>query len=235
MQFIGQQFLLYIPVKNLMKTKIYACLCIAIIFSGCISKRQNDFSQYNLSLKNTLTIFLLNNENNHYFCIFLQYIDDFHISSFEFNYGNIMIGDFNISLNRDNVNILVYLNESPVERGNTFDEFNLVYQEKNGRVLISKMAEPLATNNKCDYNMNQYVIFIERHLTENEMKNIINQYRKGNINSNFYIWFDITIDNEEQRGSGLLDNFELYNGQLNKHIFSLIPYFDIFVLKYLQK
>ena len=44
------------------------------------------------------------------------------------------------------------------------------------------------------------------------MKNIINEYEKGNVHSKMSVWYDMTIDNEEQNGSGLLDDFELYNG-----------------------
>ena len=44
------------------------------------------------------------------------------------------------------------------------------------------------------------------------MKNIINEYEKGNVYSKLDIWYDITIDNEEQNGNGMLDDFELYDG-----------------------
>lgn len=190
-----------------MKTKIKICLTIvclfmSIIFTNCATKRQNDFTQYNLSLKNTLTIFLFNNENGYFFCIFLQYVGEFPVSDFEFDNGNIQIGNYNIPLNRDNVDVLVYFSEFTYENGLT---------------------------------MNQYSIFIERHLTDNEMSNIINQYRKGNVYSYFYIWFDITIDNIKQPGSGLFDDFKLYNGPLNEYIFSFFPHFELFIAKYLQR
>jgi len=192
---------------NLKRKPIIACLfCIVlfvtIVFTNCVTRQKHDFSQYNLSLKNTLSIFLLNNGNNYFFCIFLQYIGDFEISNFEFDHGNILIGDYNISLNRSNVNVLMFLSEP-------------------------------APNEWPDYYMNQYTFFIERHLTNNEMKNIINQYRMGNIHSSFYIWFDITIDGEEQPGSGILDTFELFNGPIDKDILNLFPHFEIFIEKYL--
>jgi hypothetical protein len=124
-----------------MKSKITVYLCIiglfaAIIFSNCATTRQNDFSQYNFSLKNTLSIFLLNNEKGYYFCIPVQYIGDYQIAGFEFDNGNILIGDYDILLKRDEVNISVYLNETADENGNTIGEFNLIYLEKNGRVLV---------------------------------------------------------------------------------------------------
>jgi len=152
-------------------------LFAAITLSGCTAARGNDFSQYNFSLKKTLSIFLLNNEEDYYFCIPIQYAGDYQISGFEFNNGNILIGDYDILLKRDEVNISVYLNEETDEDG-----------------------------------MNHHYIFIEKHITDDEMKNIIKEYEKGNVNSRMSVWYDITIDNEKQNGSGMLDDFELYSG-----------------------
>ena len=222
-----------------MKSKINTHLCIiglfmAIVFSNCATTRQNDFSPYNLSLKNTLSIFLLSNEKGFYFCIPVQYIGDYQIAGFEFDNGNILIGDYDILLKRDEVNISVYLNETADENGNTVGEFNLIYLEKNGRVLVSKMAELLAIKDDPDYMMNQYNIFIEKYLTDDDMKNIINEYERGNVYSKLSVWYDITIDNEEQKGSGLLDEFELYSGTANEYVW-LLPHFEFFRAKYLQK
>ncbi|WP_461256440.1 hypothetical protein [Treponema sp. R80B11-R83G3] len=163
-------------------------------------------------MKDTLSIFLLNNEKGYYFCIPVQYSGDYQIARFEFNKGNILIGDYDILLKRDEINISVYLNEMADENGNPLEKFNLIYMEENGKVSVSKMTEPLTVKNESDFMMNYYYIFIEKYLTDNDMKNIINEYKKKNVNSNMSIWYDLTIDNEEQNGSGLLDDFELYNG-----------------------
>gem|GEM_PF-970989 len=219
-----------------MKIKTIFCiisLFMIIFFTNCVTTRHVNFSRYNLSLKNTLSIFLLNNEKGYYFCIPVQYIGDFQINDFEFDNGNILIGDYNILLKRDEVMISIYLNETVDENGNTVGEFNLVYLEDNGRVLISKIAEPLDIKIESNYMMNQYDIFIEKHLTDNEMENIINEYERGNVYSMLSIWFDITINNEEQYGSGMLDDFELYNGPVNEYVW-LLPHFDFFRTKYLQ-
>ena len=191
--------------KKKYKTKINTYFCIvvlfmAIIFANCATRQHNEFAQYNLTLRDSLTIFLLNNENNHFFCIFLQYIGDFQISNFEFNYGNILIGEYHIPLNRENVRVLQYFNE---------------------------------VQHEYYFRMNQYSFFIERHLTDSEMRNIINQYKNGKVNSGFYIWFDFSIDNYEQRGSGVMDNFRLYNGPIDINILRLFPHFEIFMEKYL--
>jgi len=187
---------------------IYYLLFLMIALSNCAAARGNYFSQYNFSLKDTLSIFLLNNEKDYYFCIPIQYIGDYQISGFEFDNGNILIGDYDILLKRDGLGISIYLNETADEDGSTTGEFNLIYMEKNGKVLVSEMAEPLVKN----YLMNHYYIFIEKALTDDEMKNIINEYERGNVNSMMSVWYDITIDNEKQNGSGILDDFELYNG-----------------------
>ena len=207
---------------------------MAIIFTNCTTISQDNFSNYNFSLKNTLSVFLLNNEEEYYFCIPVQYLGDFQINYFEFDNGNILIGDYDILLKRDEVTISVYLNEKADENGNTGGDFNLIYLEENGNVLISKMAESLAMKNDPNYMMNQYNIFIEKYLTENEMTKIINEYKSGNVYSHFSIWYDLIIDNEEQNGSGILDDFELYNGPVNEYVW-LLPHFEFFRVKYVQK
>ena len=87
-----------------------------------------------------------------------------------------------------------------------------------------------------DEELNQYDIFIEKHLTNDEMSNIVNEYNQGNIQSSLSIWFDLIIDNEEQKGNGMLDDFELISGepniQLNEYIW-LIPHFKFFRTKYI--
>jgi len=222
-----------------MKKKINVYICIMglltmINLSNCVKTRQNDFSQYNFSLKDTLSIFFLNNEKGYYFCIPVQYSGDYQISRFEFDNGNISIGNYDILLKRDEINIAIYLNEMADEDGNIIGEFNLIYQEENGIVSVSKIAEPLTVKKESDYMLNYYYIFIEKYLTDNDMKNIINEYKKGNVNSKMSIWYDLTIDNEEQNGSGLLDDFELYNGSALDP--SWFPQnLDFFKAKYMQK
>ena len=225
--------------NSYIKRKINVYLCIIgllalINLSNCAKTRQNDFSKYNFSLKDTLSIFFLNNEKGYYFCIPVQYSGDYQISRFEFDNGNIIIGNYDISLKRDEINISIYLNEMADEDGNIIGEFNLIYLEENGNVAVSKIAEPLAEKKESDYMLNYYYIFIEKNLTDNDMKNIINEYKKGNVYSKLSIWYDLTIDNEEQNGSGLLDDFELYNGSALDP--SWFPQnLDFFKAKYMQK
>jgi len=199
-----------------MKIKNYSLLVIslfaAITFLNCATTRQNDFSKYNFTLNNTLSIFLINNEKDYYFCIPVQYVGEYQISRFEFDNGDVLIGDYEIPLKRDELNISVYLNEAADENGNTAGEFYIIYQETNGKVLANKMAEPLAEKKDSNFMMNHYYIFIEKRLTDNEMKNIVNEYKRKNVQSQMSIWYDLTIDNEEQNGSGILDTFDLYDG-----------------------
>ena len=223
--------------NKILKNRINLFLCVislfvVINFSNCAAKRQNDISQYNFSLKDTLSIFLLNNKKDYYFCIPIQYTGDYQIGRFEFDNGNIQIGDYNMLLKREQINISVYLNETADEDGNTIGDFNLIYLEKNGKVSVSKMAEPLAAKKEPGYTMNYYYIFIEKYLTDNDMKNIINEYKKGNVYSRMSVWYDITINNEEQNGSGLLDDFELYNGPAFDPVW-FPPNLDFFKAKYL--
>jgi hypothetical protein len=172
---------------------------------------------------------------------------EYQISRFKFEKGNIQIDDYSLLLKRNKINISVYLNEAANEDGNAveprpslkgegspLDVFKLIYQEINGKVLTSKMAEPPAVKNKPDYMMNHYYIFIEKYLSNNEMKKIVKKYESGKVYSKFTIWYDLTIDNEEQNGSGLLDDFELYNGPaLDPSWFPVN--LNFFKAKYLQK
>jgi hypothetical protein len=199
-----------------MRIKNYSLLVIslftAIALLNCTTVRQNDFSKYNFSLNNTLSIFLINDEKDYSFCIPVQYTGEYQISRFKFDNGDVLIGNYNIPLKRDELNISVYLNEAEDEDGNTAGDFYMIYQEKNGKILANKMAEPLAEKNDPNFMINHYYIFIEKRLTDNEMKNIVNEYKKGKVLSQMSIWYDLTIDNEEQNGSGILDTFDLYDG-----------------------
>jgi len=217
-----------------MKRKINVYLCImgllaAIVFQNCTNKRQYDFS-----LKNTLAIFLLNNGKDHYFCIPVQYMGDYQIAGFEFDNGNILIGDYDILLKRDEVNISVYLNETSDLDGTSDSEFNLIYLEEKGRISISKMGEPLTIKQESDERVNHYYIFIEKFLKNAEMKKIIKEYEKGNVYSKLSIWYDITIDNEKQSGSGMLDDFELHDGPAIDPAW-FPPNLNFFKARYLQK
>jgi hypothetical protein len=65
------------------------------------------------------------------------------------------------------------------------------------------------------------------------MKNIVSEYEKGNVNSQMSIWYDLTIDNEEQNGSGIMDNFELYDGP-GIDLAGFFPNLNFFRAKYLK-
>jgi len=175
-------------------SKFCLFLILVIFLSGCVKEQQ-----YNFSLKNTLAIFLLNDDDKNYFCIPVQYIGDYQINDFEFTDGYILIGNYEILLKKDDINISLYLNRETDE-----------------------------------YGINQFDIFIEKYLSNDDMKNIINEYKKGNVNSRMYIGYNIVIDNEPQNGNGLLDDFELYNGiAIDTSFFP--ANLDFFKAKYLHK
>jgi hypothetical protein len=154
---------------------------------------------------------MLKNEKNYYFCLPVQYYGDYQIQSFEFITGSVIIGNYEILMKRDEMKISIYLNEEPEEFGNSEGVFNQIYLEEKGRVLVSKMNEPLDIKSDPENMANYYYIFIEKYLNNDELKNIINEYKKGNVNSQMNIWYDLIIDNNEQKGSGLMDKFELHD------------------------
>jgi hypothetical protein len=181
-------------------------LFAAILFSNCATTRH-----YNYSLQNTLSIFLLNNGKDYYFKIPVQYIGDYQIVYFEFDNCYVLIGEYRIFFERDELNISAFVNQASDEYGNTDGVFNLVYQEEKGNILISKMDEPLAIKHESGNMRNQYNIYIERVLSDDELKNIINEYEKGNTDSNFFLWYKILFDYEEEEPwlSGIYDDFVL--------------------------
>ncbi|MDR1857920.1 MAG: hypothetical protein LBQ69_00460 [Treponema sp.] len=124
---------------------------------------------------------------------------------------SLLIGDYEILLKRDEVNIYVYLNEAADEYGNSDGEFNLVYSEEKNKILISRMGEPLAAKHDSGKNMNHYYIFMEKYLKNDELKKITNEYEKGNVCSRLYIEYDITVDDELLSVNIMYDDFELYD------------------------
>jgi hypothetical protein len=134
---------------------------------------------------------MFNNGKDYYFSIPIQYIGDYQIQDFEFDSGFILIGDYKIVLERDDLKIDMFLNESSDEDGNTDGLGNL----------------------------NQYNIILRKNINKSELKNIINEYEKGNTQSQFYVEYAITIDNEKMTGCGYMDDFELYNGPLQDGLY----------------
>jgi len=205
---------------------------MAIIPSNCINTAKR---QYNISLKNTLSIFLLKDDSASFFCIPIQYLGHDHIGYFGYTNGFIVIGDYEIFLERDDINIYVYLNEETDESGSLNSGFDLVYSEKNGKILFSKMSEPLSVKQvEEDDKYIHYYIIIERFLKDDEVKRINSEYEKGNVYSQFEIWYDLVINNEPQNGSGILDDFELYNGHVSDAVF-LFPNLNFFRDKYMNR
>jgi hypothetical protein len=179
-------------------------LFLAVSFSNCAASPQNTYS-----LKNTLAIFLLNDGKNYFFSLPVMYVGDYHINNFEFDNGYILIGDYKLPLNRNDITIDAYVNVNSDEYGNADGEHKIVYSEKNGGVSISKMEESLTKNDDKFY---QYNIFIEKKLNKNELININNEYEKGNTYSEFERWYKAKLGQEEQGLYGIYDDFEIYNG-----------------------
>jgi len=205
-------------------------LLTAIILSNCA---RTSVQQFDFSLHNTVSIFLLENEEGFFFCIPIQYLGDFHIGSFEFTNGLIVIGDYEIPLLRDNVNIFVYLNQKTDNSGSLDSGFDLVFGKERGNVLISKMSEPLSAQQvESDGKYTHYYIFIERFLKDHEVERIKSEYENGNVYSRFEIWFNLIIDSEPQIGSGVADDFVLYNGPASDAVF-LFPNLNFFRATYL--
>jgi len=212
-------------------------LCIlvlfaAIILSNCASVRTST-RPFNLSLHNTVSIFLLENEAGFFFCIPIQYLGDFHISCFEFTSGLIVIGGYELPLLPDNTTIFVYRNQKTDDSGSLDTGFDLVFSKERGTVLVSKMSEPLSVPHiERDGTYIHYYIFIERFLTDHEVKRIKSAYQNGNIHGRYEIWFNLVIDNEPQMGSGVADDFVLYNGPASDAVF-LFPNLNFFRARYM--
>ena len=177
-------------------------MLIALVFANCASN-------YNFICYNTLSIFFNRDGNDCYLNLPVQYIGDYQIETFDFLRGNILIGDYNILLERDNLKISILLNTASDIYGNIEGTFDLVYLEEYGNITISKMNEPIIKS-EADSTMNMYNINIERKLNENEIKKLIKEYRKGNTGSHFSITYEAVIDNDFGI-FGIYDDFELRN------------------------
>ena len=144
-----------------------------------------------------------------------------------------MIGEYKILLKRNNLNIFIYLNEDAKEDGSRNEDFDLIYSELKGKVLISEMNNSSIAKYEDDDRMNHYYIFIERYLSNSEVRKIVREYKKGNINSKYKVEYDLEIDNEEQPGNGIYDDFELYEGIAADPAF-YPPNLNFFKTKYLK-
>jgi hypothetical protein len=189
---------------------ILISLFAVFFFSACNAK-----PHYNFICQNTMSISILSNGKNHYFSIPVQYVGDYQIESFEFLNGYVLIGDYKILLERENIKINISLNKSADEYFHAKGELEPVYSEDKGKIKLSKLDEPIIKD-ETDKTFNLYNIDIERILTKEEIKNIINEYenlkninyeyRTGNTNSKINIEYKIKIENEFE--TGMFDYFE---------------------------
>jgi len=219
-----------------MKIMYRNCLCILNLFTVIFFLNCSNMpaQKHCFSLKDTLSVFLLKNEKGAFFCMPVQYLGNYHINSFEFINGTINIGEHEVQLKRNEINISVYLNKNTNEDGSSDSEFDLVYLEKNGKILLSKMNESLFEKQaKDDENFIHYYIFIEKFLEHNDLEKINNEYNKGNVNSHSEIWYDLIIDDEQQNGNGIKSYFELYDG-IAADPQHFPPNLNFFRVKYLQ-
>ena len=160
-------------------------------------------NQYNFTLQNTQSIKLNKIINEYYFNIPIQYIIDRQISNFKFINCYVLIGDYKIIFENDDLDIFIFVNINSDEFGNIDEASDQIYLERNGEIIISKMNETLSGNSYLKYD-----IFIERVLSHIDIENILLEYKKNNINSILYLEYEITIDNETIK-STIFDNFEI--------------------------
>jgi len=171
--------------------------------------------QYDFICQNTMSISILYNGKNHYFCIPVQYVGDYQIESFNFLNGYVLIGDYKIPLERKNIKINISLSKSVDDYFRAKGDFEPVYLEDKGKITISKLSEPIIKD-ETDELLNMYNIDIERILTKAEIKKIIKEYenlktidykyREGNTNSKINIEYKIKINDEFE--AGMFDYFE---------------------------
>jgi len=197
-------------IKNV--NRLLITLLAIFLFSTCNAK-----PHYNFICRNTMSISILSNGKNHYFSIPVQYVGDYQIESFEFLNGYVLIGDYKILLERENIKINILLNKSANEDGKARGDFEAVYSEDKGKIKISKLDEPIIKD-ETDKTLNLYNMDIERVLSKDEIKNIINEYenlknidykyRTGNTNSKIGIEYKIKTDIDGEFETGMFDYFE---------------------------
>jgi len=171
-----------------MERKSNPYLCVIGIFAALIFSHCENARKYDFICQNTMSIDISNNGKNYYFSIPVQYIGDYQIEAFDFINGYILIGDYKILLEKENVKITILLNNQSDVYENTGND------------------------------LNQYNINIERTLSHDEIENIINEYknlnntnykyRKGNTNSKINIEYKLTTDKDGEFETGMFDYFE---------------------------
>jgi len=192
-------------------------LSLLIILTLSILSACKQPPHYDFICQNTMSISILSNGKNHYFSIPVQYVGDYQIESFNFLSGYVLIGDYKIPLERENIKINILLNKSANEDGKTKGDFEPVYSADKGKITISKLDEPIIKD-ETDKTLNLYNIDIERMLTKTEIKNIINEYenlknidykwRTGNTNSKINIEYKIKTNIDGEFETGMFDYFE---------------------------
>jgi len=141
-----------------MTSKPAACFFLLAFFAAFFFSACKPSPHYDFICKNTMSISILYNGKNHYFSIPVQYVGDYQIESFNFLRGYVLIGNYNIPLERNNIKINISLNKAADP--DTFKakgDFEPVYSEYKGKIITSKLAEPI-TKGETDKTMNLYNI-----------------------------------------------------------------------------
>jgi hypothetical protein len=164
-----------------------------------------------------MSISILSGGKNHYFSIPVQYVGDYQIEYFEFTSGYILIGNYKILLEKENVKIEILLNKTANEDGKARGNFTPVYSQKKGKTKLSRLDDPIIKEER-DKTFNLYNIDIERILTKEEVENIIKEkenlksinygYRTGSTNSKISIDYKIKTNIDGEFETGMFDYFE---------------------------
>jgi hypothetical protein len=111
-----------------MKSRKTICLCIIGLFAATVFSNCATVGNYDFSLRNTLAIFLQNDGNDYYFGIPIQYPSDYHVEGFKFDNGYIIIGNYEIILNRDDISIDTFEDEYTEEYDDVQNQYCIIIE-----------------------------------------------------------------------------------------------------------
>jgi hypothetical protein len=130
---------------------------------------------------------LKSKEDDNFISIDFNINSNNQIENFKYYDGFIQIGNYNLELNKEKISIDIDLNK----------DFNNVYWVIKGQEPKSKMNEPIITKNEKNNGINIYFFsFTLSSISDNEIKIIIDNFKKKNTKTKLYLKYEIEINNE---------------------------------------
>jgi hypothetical protein len=118
------------------------------------------------------------------FRVSFNYDSNYQIDNIEFDYGFIIIGDYMYVLERDDIEIGVFID------GLRF------FSSSKDDMALSKMREPIILESDSNTQIFQYSFYFNKTFNNDEIAEIVNRYSKENNYLKVYVKYNLYINNE---------------------------------------